>query len=248
MWCSAPRWRAVSLPYSAGAQSLTADRIRGAGAAVGGKSTCTRDSGRDRCGAGRRPGGWPMAQSATLGRSRVGGWHHGVSDTSRPDAADHAASAVCMCGRLRRWSTRAPDARTKRCAARAPTCGWLSRSSWLLKSASASSLPRATACADVADVLAKREAAGDAAGFDRLRAEREVVEIDADRATAASERARAQAALAGFFASPDDVQHRGGAGAAHPTSRDLPPVDALVERAESTRGELLALAQGGRRG
>ncbi len=34
----------------------------------------------------------------------------------------------------------------------------------------------------LADVLAKREAAGDAAGFDRLRAEREVFDVDADRA------------------------------------------------------------------
>ena len=34
----------------------------------------------------------------------------------------------------------------------------------------------------LAEVLAKREAAGDAAGFDRLRAEREVLDIEADRA------------------------------------------------------------------
>ena len=51
----------------------------------------------------------------------------------------------------------------------------------------------------VAEVLSKRESAGDAAGFDRLRAEREVIDLDADRAAAASERARAQAALAAFF-------------------------------------------------
>ena len=57
---------------------------------------------------------------------------------------------------------------------------------------------------ELADVLAKREAAGDAAGFDRLRAEREVLEIEADRATAATERARAQATLAGFFIGPVD--------------------------------------------
>src|SRR6266508_4096698 len=47
----------------------------------------------------------------------------------------------------------------------------------------------------LADVLAKREAAGDAAGFDRLRAEREVLDIEADHALAATERTRAQATI-----------------------------------------------------
>ena len=44
----------------------------------------------------------------------------------------------------------------------------------------------------LADVLGKRDAAGDAAGFDRLRAEREVTDLDAGRAAVATERARAQ--------------------------------------------------------
>ncbi|HYU78845.1 MAG TPA: TolC family protein, partial [Vicinamibacterales bacterium] len=44
---------------------------------------------------------------------------------------------------------------------------------------------------ELADVLARREAAGDAAGFDLLRAEREVLEVDTDRALVAIERARA---------------------------------------------------------
>jgi hypothetical protein len=51
----------------------------------------------------------------------------------------------------------------------------------------------------LAEVLAKREEAGDAAGFDRLRAEREVLEVETDRVVAATERARAQATLASFF-------------------------------------------------
>jgi outer membrane protein, heavy metal efflux system len=78
----------------------------------------------------------------------------------------------------------------------------------------------------IADVLAKREAAGDAAGFDRLRAEREVLDIEADRAAAATERTRSQALVAV-------------AGTAPPAA--LPSTEALLERAESTRGELLAL-------
>ena len=90
------------------------------------------------------------------------------------------------------------------------------------------------------DVLAKREAAGDAAGFDRLRAEREVFDVDADRAVAASERARAQATLASFFETPTGAMRI--VAVAPPASKaPLPPVEALVEQAESIRGELLAL-------
>jgi cobalt-zinc-cadmium efflux system outer membrane protein len=92
----------------------------------------------------------------------------------------------------------------------------------------------------VADVLVKREAAGDAAGFDRLRAEREVLDLEADRAAAAADRLRAQAALAGFFSGPIDPATLVAAAGA-PPSAALPEVDALLERAESARGELQAL-------
>jgi cobalt-zinc-cadmium efflux system outer membrane protein len=90
------------------------------------------------------------------------------------------------------------------------------------------------------DILARREAAGDAAGFDRLRAEREVVDVDTDRAAATTDRARAQAILAGFFAEPVDpasIVAVDAPGLPPP----LPSFEALVERAESTRGELAAL-------
>jgi cobalt-zinc-cadmium efflux system outer membrane protein len=92
----------------------------------------------------------------------------------------------------------------------------------------------------LAETLAKREAAGDAAGFDRLRAEREVLDIDADRAAVAIDRARAQASLAAFFAEPIDPA-RLEAVTRTPQLAAVPAVDALVERAASTRGELLAL-------
>ncbi len=92
----------------------------------------------------------------------------------------------------------------------------------------------------VADVLVKREAAGDAAGFDRLRAEREVIDLEADRATAAADRARAQATLAGFFSGAVDPATLV-AMAGTPPAPALPEVDALLERAESVRGELQAL-------
>src|SRR5262249_21615301 len=84
------------------------------------------------------------------------------------------------------------------------------------------------------------EAAGDAAGFDRLRAEREVVDIDADRASAAVDRARAQAALAGFFSQPIDASTI--AAVERPAPIAPPPsIEALVETAESVRGDLLAI-------
>jgi cobalt-zinc-cadmium efflux system outer membrane protein len=93
---------------------------------------------------------------------------------------------------------------------------------------------------ELVDVLAKREAAGDAAGFDHLRAEREVLDLDADRATAASDRARAQAMVAGFFGEAVDPT-RIVAVTADQSAAPLPAIDSLVERAESMRGQLLAL-------
>jgi outer membrane protein TolC len=48
---------------------------------------------------------------------------------------------------------------------------------------------------ELANVLSRREAAGDAAGYDRLRAEREVMDLEAERALARADRVRAQATL-----------------------------------------------------
>lgn len=93
---------------------------------------------------------------------------------------------------------------------------------------------------ELAEILTKREAAGDAAGFDRLRAEREVLEIEADRAAAGIERARAQGALAGFFAGVTDPSRLTAVGASRAPAA-VPPLEALIEQAESTRGEILAL-------
>jgi len=93
---------------------------------------------------------------------------------------------------------------------------------------------------ELTEVLTKREAAGDAAGFDRLRAEREVLEIEADRTAAAVERARAQGTLSGFFDDVPDASRLTAVGSpAVPVA--IPPVAALVEQAEGIRGEILAL-------
>ena len=94
---------------------------------------------------------------------------------------------------------------------------------------------------ELSEVLTKREAAGDAAGFDRLRAEREVLEIEADRAAAGVERARAQGTLSGFFADVPDPSRLDGGRRLEPRRLRVPPVAALVEQAETSRGEMLAL-------
>jgi cobalt-zinc-cadmium efflux system outer membrane protein len=93
---------------------------------------------------------------------------------------------------------------------------------------------------DLAGILARRESAGDAAGFDRLRAEREVSDVDADLSAASTERARAQATIASYFADRVDPS-RIVASSASGSSDPVPGVDALVERALSVRGELVAL-------
>ena len=93
---------------------------------------------------------------------------------------------------------------------------------------------------ELTGVLGKREAAGDAAGFDRLRAEREVLEVDIDRAGAAVERARAQALLGGFLRSADALPITAVNG--NPARIvAVPSIDELMARAEQARGEITAL-------
>ena len=95
---------------------------------------------------------------------------------------------------------------------------------------------------ELAGILGKREAAGDAAGFDRLRAEREVFDVEANRAMATTERAQAQAILAGFLAAPRDAAPIQAVRPAAPNG-ELPTVDELAARAETSRGDLIALAR-----
>jgi cobalt-zinc-cadmium efflux system outer membrane protein len=95
---------------------------------------------------------------------------------------------------------------------------------------------------ELARILDRREASGDAAGFDRLRAEREVLDVEADRVLAAADSARAQARLAGFFAAGTDPSTLVADERPIP-ARDLPPVDVLTGQAERSRGEILALQQ-----
>jgi len=94
----------------------------------------------------------------------------------------------------------------------------------------------------LAEALARREAAGDAAGYDRLRGEREVIEIEADLTAARADRARAQATLAAFFAPTTDPASLIAAMPQTGVPRQpLPTVEELVAHAESRLPELAAL-------
>ena len=91
----------------------------------------------------------------------------------------------------------------------------------------------------LADILARREMEGDAAGFDRLRAEREILDLETDLVIATTERARARAALASFFADgADPSQLVAVSGPRVPA--EVPRLEALLEQAESVRGDLRA--------
>jgi outer membrane protein, heavy metal efflux system len=96
---------------------------------------------------------------------------------------------------------------------------------------------------ELADVIGRRETAGEAAGFDRLRAEREVIDVEADRAAAAIERVQAQGILASFFAAAPGVDVID-ASRPEPSSTvetRLPTVEELMATAERMRGEFAAL-------
>jgi cobalt-zinc-cadmium efflux system outer membrane protein len=95
---------------------------------------------------------------------------------------------------------------------------------------------------ELADILAKRENEGDAAGFDRLRAEREVLDLEADLVVATTERARAQATLAAFFDNVTDPSQIVAVLRRAPPP-PVPAVAALMEVAETRRGELIAFGQ-----
>ena len=91
---------------------------------------------------------------------------------------------------------------------------------------------------ELAEILARREAAGDAAGFDRLRAEREVLDLEADgRRPGPIARARRP----GWPASSRPRPTRPASSPSFRSRRDraaLPAVEALVARAEASLPEL----------
>ena len=90
-------------------------------------------------------------------------------------------------------------------------------------------------------VLAVREREGEGSRFDRLRAEREVADVDTDRETAAIQRLTAQAHVTSFFApgtAPSGLSAAGDLSDRAP----LDAVDSLVTRALTRRADYRALA------
>lgn len=96
---------------------------------------------------------------------------------------------------------------------------------------------------ELAGLLAKRESAGDAAGYDRLRADREVMDMEGEWSQARADRARAQAALASFFADPRDPMSLVAVVPDGLTRPAVPQLQELLNRAETVRGEPAALRQ-----
>jgi cobalt-zinc-cadmium efflux system outer membrane protein len=88
------------------------------------------------------------------------------------------------------------------------------------------------------EILARRESEGDAAGFDRLRAEREALDVETEIASSATDRARAQAVLASFLGREPGSAIVAEEGRRAPAP--VPELRELLERAESARGELAA--------
>ena len=94
---------------------------------------------------------------------------------------------------------------------------------------------------ELAGILAKRETAGDAAGYDRIRAEREAMDLEGEVSVARADRVRAQAALAEFFADPGDITSLVAVVPTDPARPPVPALEGLVDRAVSIRGEPAAL-------
>src|SRR4030095_2507438 len=80
-------------------------------------------------------------------------------------------------------------------------------------------------------------------GYDRLRAEREVMDLEADGAAVRADRARAQSALAAFFAPSHEVTTLVAVVPDASAKVALPGVDELVAHAEITFPEVAALKQ-----
>lgn len=92
---------------------------------------------------------------------------------------------------------------------------------------------------ELVGAIRSREQAGDVAGFDRLRVEREVLDVEADLSEAGARLARAQADLAAYFDPAIAPSALRAAGPAPP--RELPTAEQLIARAHETRGLLTAL-------
>ena len=183
-------------------------------------------------------GRWPNPR-VMLDREAVAGITEYLTEWGRPCRS--AVTAGCRFARRRRSSMPRPAGRTTRFAGCAPICGWRSRSSWPRRLASASWQPRATVCkvSPMSSPSARRQATPpDSIGF----APNARCWISTPTAPPRRRNARARRPTLAGLLLRSGRSVGAGRRATRPACRPpLPPVDALVERAESTRGELLAL-------
>ena len=93
------------------------------------------------------------------------------------------------------------------------------------------------------DVLRAREEQGEGSRFDRLRAERELVDVDTDLGSVAIDRLTAQARLASFFAPGTDPAGLIAVGRLA-EGRTVPDLDVLLAQALASRPDYRALALG----
>lgn len=92
---------------------------------------------------------------------------------------------------------------------------------------------------ELVEALRVREKEGETSGFDRMRAERELAEVEADQAESSGRLAVAKSALAAVVALPaDDLEASGSLSPEAP----LPKEDE-IQRLASTRGDVTALDQ-----
>lgn len=96
---------------------------------------------------------------------------------------------------------------------------------------------------ELVDVLTRRERAGEAAGYEQLRAERELMDIENEWGSARADRARAQANVGAFLADAEGTTAIVAVAPDATARAPLPSVEELMRRAETTRGEPAALQQ-----
>ncbi len=99
---------------------------------------------------------------------------------------------------------------------------------------------------EVVRILREQEGTGESSKFDRLRAERELAGVQAERAAAQAQRAQAQARLAAFLGDGTRSSSLRAIGE-FALAGTLPPVDELVLRALARRGDHLSEVKRGER-
>jgi cobalt-zinc-cadmium efflux system outer membrane protein len=89
-------------------------------------------------------------------------------------------------------------------------------------------------------VLRTREEAGEGSTYDRMRGQRALVDLEAERSLAAGDRARAQGRLGGYLGQGAAPETLTAADSLVPGPSPPPPVRALVEQALANRGDYRA--------